>query len=226
MTNPSLQLYLRQKFEDLPEFKHLLELCEWDEAAGVYVNTSGSSEFEHYADGCNGGLTAFISQQHKIEELKSQLEKYEKPDHIETVNNVEVILERLTFHIFEEVLIWSNEHASKSFTRCVKKTVEEFKSGKASALRAEEKLEGCVVVPSQGLILTCEEILEVLEFGAPDLKIERTEYSEEQMGTEITIVHRDTGHSGAGIYAYCTECPEEGAIKLGVVEAARGGNHE
>ncbi|MCH7395197.1 hypothetical protein MMP66_13095 [Acinetobacter dispersus] len=80
------------------------------------------------------------------------------------------------------------------------------------------------MVQSQGLILTCEEILEVLEFGAPDLKIERTEYSEEQMSTEITIVHRDNGHSGAGIYAYCTDCPEEGAIKLGDVEAARGGN--
>lgn len=130
MTNPSLNLYLRQKFEELPEFKHLLELCEWDDAERVYVNKSGDSDFEYYADGCNGGLTAFICQQHKIEELKSQLEKYEKPDHIETVNNVEVILERLTFHIFEEVLIWSNEHASKSFTRCVKKTVEEFKSGK------------------------------------------------------------------------------------------------
>ncbi|WP_151775970.1 hypothetical protein [Acinetobacter colistiniresistens] len=87
-----------------------------------------------------------------------------------------------------------------------------------------KKLEGCVVEQSQGLVLTCEEILEVLEFGAPDLKIERTEYSEEQMSTEITIVHRDTGHSGSGIYAYCTECPDEGAIKLGDVEAARGGN--
>lgn len=96
----------------------------------------------------------------------------------------------------------------------------------ASALRAKAKLEGCGVVQPQGIILTCEEILEVLEFGAPDLKIERTEYSEEQMSTDITIVHRDTGHSGAGIYAYCTDCPEEGAIKLGNVEAARGGNHD
>ncbi len=54
----------------------------------------------------------------------------ENPDFIETVKNVEIILERLTFHIFEEVMIWSNEHASKAFTRCVNKTVEEFKSGK------------------------------------------------------------------------------------------------
>lgn len=75
--------------------------------------------------------------------------------------------------------------------------------------------EGAVLVQSQGLILTCGEILEALEFGAPDLKIERTEYSENQMNTEITLVHRESGHSGAGFYAYCTECPEEGEIKLG-----------
>lgn len=96
----------------------------------------------------------------------------------------------------------------------------------AAKAHEEKKLEGCVVVQSKGLILTCEEILEVLQFGAPDLKIERTEYSEEQMSTEITIVHRDTGHCGAGIYAYCTDCPEEGAIKLGDIEAARGGTYE
>ena len=97
-----------------------------------------------------------------------------------------------------------------------------FKKGWQVAKAHEAKnLEGCVVVQPQGIILTCEEILEVLEFGAPDLKIKRTEYSEEQMSTEITIVHRETGHSGAGIYAYCTECPEEGAIKLGDVEAAK-----
>lgn len=87
-----------------------------------------------------------------------------------------------------------------------------------------KKIEGCVVVQPQGLVLTCAELLEALEFGAPDLKIEQTEYSEEQMSTEIAIVHRETGYGGSGLYAYCVECPEEGVIKLGDVEAARGGN--
>lgn len=101
-----------------------------------------------------------------------------------------------------------------------------WQSWQAAKAHEAKNLEGCVVVQPQGLILTCEEILEVLEFGAPDLKIKRTEYSEEQMSTEITIVHRETGHSGAGIYAYCTECPEEGAIKLGDVEAAKADAEE
>lgn len=50
-------------------------------------------------------------------------------DEAEALKNVEIILERLTFHIFEEVMIWSNEAASSAFTRCVKKTIEEFKNG-------------------------------------------------------------------------------------------------
>ncbi|RSN83325.1 hypothetical protein EA770_06940 [Acinetobacter baumannii] len=86
---------------------------------------------------------------------------------------------------------------------------------KASTLRAESQHKNNVVIQSQGLILTCEELLEALQYGAPDLKIEKTEYSNEQMSTEMTIVHRDTGPNGAGFYAYYTEYPEEGSIKLG-----------
>lgn len=86
---------------------------------------------------------------------------------------------------------------------------------KAAALRAESQQKESVVIQSQGLILTCEELLEALQYGAPDLKIEKTEYSEEQMSTEMTIVQRETGPNGAGVYAYYTEYPEEGSIKLG-----------
>ncbi|WP_336151191.1 DUF551 domain-containing protein [Acinetobacter ursingii] len=47
----------------------------------------------------------------------------------ETINLVEAVLERLEFHAFEEVLIWSEEHASKALLRCLKKTLSEFKNG-------------------------------------------------------------------------------------------------
>ena len=88
-----------------------------------------------------------------------------------------------------------------------------------------EKLEGCVVVPSNSVTLTCEQLLTVLQYGAPDLHVERTEYSEEQMETEMSIVWLEDGHSGKGYYAYYTELPEEGSIHLDLmVEAARGGN--
>lgn len=91
--------------------------------------------------------------------------------------------------------------------------------------RAEAKLEGCVVVPSNSVTLTCEQLLTVLQYGAPDLHVERTEYSEEQMETEMSIVWLEDGHSGKGYYAYYTELPEEGSINIDLMEeAARGGN--
>lgn len=53
----------------------------------------------------------------------------EKPEFNETIKLVEAVLERLTFHAFEEVLIWSNEHASRALNLCLKKTLKEFESG-------------------------------------------------------------------------------------------------
>lgn len=58
--------------------------------------------------------------------------------------------------------------------------------------------------------LTCSELLEALQFGAPD-----GESDEDQMATEMTIEWMEDGHSGKGYYAYYSELPEEGAIKLG-----------
>lgn len=82
-----------------------------------------------------------------------------------------------------------------------------------------KKLEGCVVVPEkhyQVVTLTCAELKEAYDFAAPD-------ETEDQLADLVTIEFSD-GHSGAGYYAYMTECEDEGAIKLGDVEAARGGN--
>lgn len=136
-----------------------------------------------------------------------------------------IVFERFAYIEKENLYIMKNDFRNDLFTmtKCNELNFG-WKMYQESAKRAEEKLEGCVVVQPQGLVLTCAELLEALEFGAPDLKIEQTEYSEEQMSTEISIVHRDTGHSGSGLYAYCTECAEEGSVKLGDVEAARGGN--
>ena len=58
----------------------------------------------------------------------------------ETKQLVEAVLERLTFHAFEEVLIWSNEHASRALTRCLKKTLEEFENGELVLTSSYPKL--------------------------------------------------------------------------------------
>lgn len=77
--------------------------------------------------------------------------------------------------------------------------------------------EGFVLLPKEVLnkskrvvTLTCSELLEAFQFGAPD-----GESDEDQMATEMTIVWLEEGHSGKGYYAYYSELPEEGAIKLG-----------
>lgn len=58
----------------------------------------------------------------------------------ETINLVEAVLERLEFHAFEEVLIWSNEHASRALLLCLKKTIKEFKDGKLFLTSSYPKL--------------------------------------------------------------------------------------
>ena len=58
----------------------------------------------------------------------------------ETMALIEAVLERLEFHAFEEVLIWSEEHASKALRRCLKNTLDEFKSGKLILTSSYPKL--------------------------------------------------------------------------------------
>ena len=58
----------------------------------------------------------------------------------ETMALIEAVLERLEFHAFEEVLIWSEEHASKALRRCLKNTLNEFKSGKLILTSSYPKL--------------------------------------------------------------------------------------
>lgn len=65
----------REDFEKLSPFKYLLEVCEWSEEQGFYINESSDSDFEYFADACNGGLTAFLTQCEEIERLKVELEK-------------------------------------------------------------------------------------------------------------------------------------------------------
>ncbi|XZT81091.1 hypothetical protein ACT43G_12655 [Acinetobacter baumannii] len=88
-------------------------------------------------------------------------------------------------------------------------------------LRAELAKAKAKVVPesSYGVILTCEQLRQALEFGAPDLKIESNVFSDEQMSTELAIIYQDHGHSGEGFYSYHVEYPDEGSIKLGESES-------
>ena len=59
----------------------------------------------------------------------------------ETMSLVKAVLERLGFHAFEDVLIWSNEYASRALLRCLKKTLSEFENGHLVLTSSYPKLE-------------------------------------------------------------------------------------
>ncbi|EMI3297255.1 hypothetical protein RGF90_002387 [Acinetobacter baumannii] len=65
---------------------------------------------------------------------------------------------------------------------------------------------------THSVTLTCAELKEAYDFGAPD-------ESQEQMTDLVTIGWHEDGHSGASYYAYMTECEDEGSIKLGESES-------
>ncbi|WP_144618799.1 hypothetical protein [Acinetobacter pittii] len=69
---------------------------------------------------------------------------------------------------------------------------------------------------THSITLTCAELKEAYDFGAPD-------ESQDQMTDLVTIGWHENGHSGAGYYAYMTECEDEGSIKLGESESGAEG---
>lgn len=73
-------------------------------------------------------------------------------------------------------------------------------------------------VPTQSVILACQQLKEALEFGAPDLFSETKGQKgdlEFQLETEMVIQFIQDGHSGSGYYCWYYDLPEEGSIILG-----------
>ncbi len=70
------------------------------------------------------------------------------------------------------------------------------------------------VPDKQSLTLTCAELKEAFDFGAPD-----GEKDQFQMETEMTITWLKDGYDGEGYYCWYSDLPEEGCIKLGKSES-------
>lgn len=64
------------------------------------------------------------------------------------------------------------------------------------------------------ITLTCAELKEAFDFGAPD-----GEKDQFQMETEMTIKWLKEGYDGAGYYCWYADLPEEGCIKLGASQS-------
>lgn len=61
---------------------------------------------------------------------------------------------------------------------------------------------------TNSVALTCGQLLEAYNFGAPDK-------TPEQHNELMVIQFIKNGHSGTGYYCHYDECPEEGSILLG-----------
>lgn len=80
---------------------------------------------------------------------------------------------------------------------------------------------------AKGVILSCQQLKEALEFGAPDLFSETKGQESDlefQLETEMSIEFMKDGHSGSGYYCWYCDLPEEGSIILG--EEAQEQCHE
>ncbi|HGK6855649.1 TPA: hypothetical protein ACJ5RM_001510 [Acinetobacter baumannii] len=80
-----------------------------------------------------------------------------------------------------------------------------WKAGKAQAVPDTH---------THSVTLTCAELKEAYDFGAPD-----GEKDQFQMETEMTIKWLEDGYDGPGYYCWYADLPEEGCIKLGKSES-------
>ncbi|ENJ4686629.1 hypothetical protein [Acinetobacter baumannii] len=97
-----------------------------------------------------------------------------------------------------------HDMAGRTFTEILNHVFEELET-------ARNKKTNCV-------ILTCAELKEAFDFGAPD-----GEKDQSQMETEMLIKWLDDGYDGAGYYCWYADLPEEGCIKLGESESGAEG---
>ncbi|RSG20305.1 hypothetical protein [Acinetobacter baumannii] len=121
---------------------------------------------------------------------------------------------------------WSEEFNNYQIKDCVvngnifdlleAKNDEQLLNGAWFGWQEKAKAQAVPETHTHSVTLTCAELKEAYDFGAPD-------ESQEQMTDLVTIGWHEDGHSGAGYYAYMTECEDEGSIKLGESESGAEG---
>lgn len=78
----------------------------------------------------------------------------------------------------------------------------------------EAKAQAVPETQASSITLTCADLKEAFDFGAPD-----GEKDQFQMETEMTIKWLEDGYDGPGCYCWYADLPEEGCIKLGKSES-------
>ncbi|RCU31890.1 hypothetical protein DVA69_12685 [Acinetobacter baumannii] len=93
-----------------------------------------------------------------------------------------------------------------------------FVKGARYAWQEKAKAQAVPDTHIHSVTLTCAELKEAFDFGAPD-----GEKDQFQMETEMSIKWLDDGYDGAGYYCWYADLPEEGCIKLGESESGAEG---
>ncbi|HCG3526812.1 TPA: hypothetical protein NJU05_000450 [Acinetobacter baumannii] len=96
-----------------------------------------------------------------------------------------------------------------AWLRCAKHRDAELEKSKAQAVTGTH---------THSITLTCADLKEAFDFGAPD-----GEKDQFQMETEMTIKWLEDGYDGSGYYCWYADLPEEGCIKLGKSESGAEG---
>ncbi|MBJ9578039.1 hypothetical protein [Acinetobacter baumannii] len=86
------------------------------------------------------------------------------------------------------------------------------------AWKERAKAQAVPFTHTHSVTLTCAELKEAFDFGAPD-----GEKDQFQLETEMFIKWLDDGYDGAGYYCWYADLPEEGCIKLGESESGAEG---
>ncbi|OCY57736.1 hypothetical protein [Acinetobacter pittii] len=92
-----------------------------------------------------------------------------------------------------------------AWLKCAKLRDEELEDSKTQAVTGTH---------THSITLTCADLKEAFDFGAPD-----GEKDQFQMETEMTIKWLEDGYDGPGYYCWYADLPEEGCIKLGKSES-------
>lgn len=123
---------------------------------------------------------------------------------------------------------WSEEFNNYQIKDCVingnifdlleAKNDEQFLNGAWFGWQEKAKAQAVPDTHIHSVTLTCAELKEAFDFGAPD-----GEKDQFQIETEMSIKWLDDGYDGAGYYCWYADLPEEGCIKLGESESGAEG---
>ncbi|MEV8215770.1 hypothetical protein [Leifsonia sp. NPDC077715] len=121
-------------------------------------------------------------------------------------------------HLDHGNVFWSDKNQTYASEFQCLHVVACYVNGAWFMFQEKSKAQAVPEAHTHSVTLTCAELKEAYDFGAPD-----GEKDQFQMETEMLIKWLDDGYDGAGYYCWYADLPEEGCIKLGESESGAEG---